>query len=251
MEPIDREKFGEYLAKLRKEKGLTQQSLADKLYVSNKAVSKWERGQSLPDIQLLTPLAQCLGTTVASLLKGEPIEEEQMSTAEAASLVEQAIEFSAGDAAKNSRRQRFWRIAWCIAGLLAAVETALLWRSGLPWWELADTVLLVEVLSLFFGFWACFLAKDRLPRYYDENKINFYSQGVFRMNIPGIHFNNRNWPHVLTVMRIWMVATSVLFPALYGLLSRVFTNDIWKLPVTLAAALGFFVPIIVAGRRYE
>lgn len=55
MEQIDRERFGAFLSELRKEKGLTQQELADRLFVSNKAVSKWERGQSLPDIDLLTP----------------------------------------------------------------------------------------------------------------------------------------------------------------------------------------------------
>ena len=57
MESIDREKFGAFLFQLRKEKDFTQQEVADRLFVSNKAVSKWERGQSLPDISLLTPLA--------------------------------------------------------------------------------------------------------------------------------------------------------------------------------------------------
>ena len=44
---IDRERFGAFVAALRKEKGWTQQDLADKLFLSNKAVSKWERGVSL------------------------------------------------------------------------------------------------------------------------------------------------------------------------------------------------------------
>lgn len=47
MYEIDREAFGAFLARLRKEKGLTQKELAQQLYVSDKAVSKWERGGSL------------------------------------------------------------------------------------------------------------------------------------------------------------------------------------------------------------
>lgn len=46
MEAIDREKFGAFVAARRKEKGLTQQALADQLFLSNKAVSKWETGVS-------------------------------------------------------------------------------------------------------------------------------------------------------------------------------------------------------------
>ncbi len=50
---IDKEKFGSFVAQLRREKGLTQKDLAEKLFLSDKAVSKWERGLSLPDIRLL------------------------------------------------------------------------------------------------------------------------------------------------------------------------------------------------------
>ena len=52
--------FGGFLAQLRREKGMTQKELAACLYVSDKAVSKWERGLSVPDISLLVPLAEQL-----------------------------------------------------------------------------------------------------------------------------------------------------------------------------------------------
>ena len=62
---IDKTQFGGFVALCRKEKGLTQKQLAQRLYVSDKAVSKWERGLSLPDISLLQPLAQALDLSVA------------------------------------------------------------------------------------------------------------------------------------------------------------------------------------------
>lgn len=64
---IDRKEFGAFLALLRKEKGMTQKELAERLYVSDKAVSKWETGVSIPDVSLLLPLSEELDVTVAEL----------------------------------------------------------------------------------------------------------------------------------------------------------------------------------------
>ena len=70
MYEIDKAKFGSFLSALRKENGLTQKEVAQKVSVSDKAVSKWERGLSLPDITLLIPLAELFGITVTDLLEG-------------------------------------------------------------------------------------------------------------------------------------------------------------------------------------
>jgi len=58
---------------LREQRKLTQKALADKLGVSDKAVSKWETGRGLPDLSLLEPLGRVLGVSVAELLSGERI----------------------------------------------------------------------------------------------------------------------------------------------------------------------------------
>jgi len=68
-------KTGKFIAEKRKEKGLRQQDLADKLHITDKAVSKWERGLACPDVSLLVPLADTLDISVMELLKGEKIEE--------------------------------------------------------------------------------------------------------------------------------------------------------------------------------
>lgn len=68
---MDTNKQGKFIAQLRKEKGLTQQELANKLFITDKAVSKWERGLSLPDITLITKLASILEVDVVDILEGK------------------------------------------------------------------------------------------------------------------------------------------------------------------------------------
>lgn len=68
---MDNNKIGKFIAFLRKKKGLTQQELGDKLFVTDKAVSKWERGLSLPDITILEKLADELDTDIYDILQIE------------------------------------------------------------------------------------------------------------------------------------------------------------------------------------
>lgn len=68
---MDNEKFGKFFVELRKEKNMTQQEIANKFNVTNKAVSKWERGLSFPDISMLKPISEFFGVTILELLNGE------------------------------------------------------------------------------------------------------------------------------------------------------------------------------------
>ena len=63
--------LGELIAELRKEKGLTQAQLASKMCVTDKAVSKWERDLSCPDINSIPRLAEILGVSVEQLMQGQ------------------------------------------------------------------------------------------------------------------------------------------------------------------------------------
>ncbi len=65
--------IGEFIATCRKEKGLTQMQLAEKLNITNRAVSKWETGKCMPDASLMLDLCDILGITVNELLSGERI----------------------------------------------------------------------------------------------------------------------------------------------------------------------------------
>ena len=80
---MDAGKTGELIAALRKEKGWSQAELAERLGVTNKAVSRWETGRGYPDVELLPLVARELGVTISELLEGErtpapPAVEEQM-----------------------------------------------------------------------------------------------------------------------------------------------------------------------------
>ena len=65
---MDAKTFGAFLARVRREQGLTQAELAEQLHVTDKAVSRWERGVGLPDINTLEPLADALGLSLADLM---------------------------------------------------------------------------------------------------------------------------------------------------------------------------------------
>lgn len=70
---MDQEKIGKFIAECRKEQGITQAQLADKLDITYKAVSKWERGKGLPDASRMIDLCNILNITVNDLLSGDKI----------------------------------------------------------------------------------------------------------------------------------------------------------------------------------
>ncbi len=76
---MDRYVTGAVIRRLRENKQMTQEDLAQKIHVTGKAVSKWETGQGFPDITLLEPLAKALGISVIELLSGEDIQNQNRS----------------------------------------------------------------------------------------------------------------------------------------------------------------------------
>ena len=70
---MDNKKFGQFILKLRKEKGWTQLELAEKLNITDKAVSKWERGTGFPDIKMIEPLAEVFNVSILEIMQSERI----------------------------------------------------------------------------------------------------------------------------------------------------------------------------------
>ena len=94
---MNAEKFGTFIAKCRKEKGMTQLELAEKLMVTDKAVSRWERGKGFPDIGLLLPLADALDLSLTELMCSERKSKEEhypQDDTALAVLMESAVEMN-------------------------------------------------------------------------------------------------------------------------------------------------------------
>lgn len=75
---MNQEEIGKFIAKCRKGKNLTQAQLAEKLNITDRAVSKWETGKSMPDSSIMLELCEILGVTVNELLSGEKIDMENL-----------------------------------------------------------------------------------------------------------------------------------------------------------------------------
>ena len=77
---MNQEKIGKFIANLRKEKNMTQQELAKKLGVTDRAISKWENGRGLPDYSLLQDLCDTLSISINELFSGEKLSKEDYKT---------------------------------------------------------------------------------------------------------------------------------------------------------------------------
>ena len=73
---MNQEKIGKFIAELRKEKKMTQIDLANKLGITDRAISKWENGRGLPDLSLLTPLCEILDVSINELLSGSRLDKK-------------------------------------------------------------------------------------------------------------------------------------------------------------------------------
>lgn len=254
MYEIDKEKFGAFVAQLRKEQGLTQKELAQKVYVSDKAVSKWERGLSMPDITLLIPLSQALEVTVTELLECQRMEQAAMDSGRVEELMHKVIAYSEETPAERQRRRRREAVLFGVSLVVIAVELLGLSAIGYSWEDISLNLLIFEGLFVCFSGYFCFLAKDKLPEYYDQYNIDAYSDGIFRMNMPGIHFNNRNWPYIKRAAIRGMLISAMSLPVLYwlcGLLFPAFVKMAFGLVCMPLFFIAFFAPMYVAGRRHE
>ena len=117
--------FSENLKQIRKEKGISQEESAERLNVVRQTISKWEKGLSVPDAELLIKLSEILETSVGTLL-GDTIE-----AAADKNVISQQLEQLNAQLAEKSRRSRhIWRTA-AIVFIVLAVLSVLLYAGGI------------------------------------------------------------------------------------------------------------------------
>lgn len=124
---MDSKVFGQFIAGIRKENNMTQADLAELIGVTDKAVSRWERGIGFPDINTLEPLANALGISVPELMRSEKSEMEKkksgLSDNEVTEMMANAVEM-----AKENQRQD--RVSVWIGGIVTVAVAALVKLSG-------------------------------------------------------------------------------------------------------------------------
>ncbi len=75
---MNQEKIGKFISELRKEKNMTQEQLAEKMGVTDKSISRWENGKTMPDLSMITILAEELNVEVSELLNGRKMTKEEL-----------------------------------------------------------------------------------------------------------------------------------------------------------------------------
>lgn len=150
---MDKESFGAALAEHRKKQGMTQRQLAEKLHLTDKAVSKWERGLSYPDVTLLKPLADALSVSVETLLrcegpvpigKDEAMQEEKTTQQEP---IQNLVELSSENLKRERRRYKRWIAAVAVILVVLTITGNLYYRAEqkhIHRVENMGTVMLVE-----------------------------------------------------------------------------------------------------------
>ena len=143
-----KETFGQRLARLRKEKGLTQEEVASRIVISPQAVSKWENGNSEPDLNTLNQLADIFGVSVDELLgrdKNKEVKEEQAHEEVVHETADEVVE------EKPSNRKEgkpFWIITSIVAGLclIGYILMGMLWTDQNMGWSMGWILLLFPIV---------------------------------------------------------------------------------------------------------
>ena len=141
---MDQLKIGKFIAECRKQKNLTQMQLAEKLGITDKAISKWERGLAMPDTSIMLELCEILGISVNELLSGEKINMENNDQKNEQLLLEMAKEL-------EKKSKTIWNAMWTIMtvsiiGLIGGLAIIAFFMPEGPWMLVAILALCVVFL---------------------------------------------------------------------------------------------------------
>ena len=147
---MDLIKIGKFIANCRKEKKITQEQLAEQLYITDRAVSKWERGLSLPDADKMLDLCNILDINVNELLNGEKIDMKDYEK----KTEELLIELAKQEEIKNKKMMmNMWAITITALAFYTGIITLALYT--LEEGPILGTVVVIStiilVISLFYG----------------------------------------------------------------------------------------------------
>lgn len=198
---MEENQIGCFIRDRRLELGLTQQQLADKLGVTDKAVSKWERCVSYPDITLLRDLANALEVSVTELLSGERDSQPSLVPAEVEDVVLDTVVYAETARRRNSG-WRFWTFVVLTAGcLIAALTLSIIWLACGG----GENGLLLAIKCVAFG-WAVCYPLLRWERWQVTGSLGILTVAIipFLMQFPWA-FQWAAWIALLAVAYLWAV----------------------------------------------
>lgn len=119
---MDAKELGTFIAEIRKEKEMTQAELAEKLHVTKSAVSKWERGAGLPDVNTIEPLATALEVSIVEIVKSRKMTSEEILQADAAEAMKEII-------AQAEKEKKMAVGSYIALGAICVVAAWLYWQN--------------------------------------------------------------------------------------------------------------------------
>ena len=129
---MDIQKIGVFLSELRRQKGLTQEQLGEKLGVTNKTVSRWETGSYLPPVEMLQSLSEMYGITINEILSAERLSEKEFREK-----AEENIKSALGSSFTLKERMEYFKRKWrrehifdYVVGMLVVIA---LYAAGVYW----------------------------------------------------------------------------------------------------------------------
>ncbi|MEG0240006.1 helix-turn-helix domain-containing protein [Anaerorhabdus sp.] len=254
METINNEKFGKFLTELRKERNITQKELAEKIGVSDKAVSKWERGLSFPDITLLGPISSVLEISLTELYQGERIEKDaKLEIEKVDTILNNSLQIVAEDTLKQQNRQHKRNLLFLVSILVAIFEFYYLYMHQFIPTDLVNDLRTIVLLSFIFLSYFTFFVKAKLPVYYDQYKLNFYARGGIKMHLTGLVLNNNNWQYIISAICIGCAFLLIVSPILVYLYSayQLFSFSVLKSLLYTLTFGSILLPVYGAAYRYK
>lgn len=238
---MEENQIGTFIRNRRLELGMTQQQLADRLGITDKAVSKWERCVSYPDITLLRELAEALDISVTELLAGERDSAPPQVPPAVEEVVVDTVAYAEAARQKNNRGWRFWLFVALTANcLLAALVLFILyWVAG----SHGKQSILLAMKCVAFG-WAICCPLLRWERYPVAGTLGIITVGIVPF-LYQIAQARRKWAYLVALVSaayLW----GVYFICRGSLRRRKWRAAGWSLLLGIPLTVGLYIILRIA-----
>ena len=237
---MEKKTIGKFISALRKANGMTQKELGEKLYVSDKTVSRWECDESTPELSLIPSIAEIFGITTDELLRGERNNPDREAASEDLTSKQKAKSDKQLKLMLHSRKKKFINLSFisiglCLVGLIAAMICNLSFSEGLLGFCLASVFFVAATICQI-----CFTVSFRLL--IDEKEAE-HAEEIKKVNTDMAFASVKIFFGIFLMWAFCLpiaVLTLAYFNSNYGLVI-----DSWLLFGALFAAVAFLLAFCV------